>query len=397
MIRASFLALAAAAVAVSSAQAIPLKCDPKFDFNGNGYVEIGNELEVCKLHERSAIFGQFDTNLNGHIDPDEAVVMDRKVRDDSQFIAEIEDAKALLQDKPGIPVEKPKPDTSMKPASASGWQTSTGFLVRKAYDPIGVFSQLDTPLARVSGADVSFTDDFAGGNKVVSASGAVEAYRTWTYSPDGTVLPTGITEGAVHFGAEFNRKINSSSAAHDIDSLTLRAGGEVGIQGPGTVYSFVRGNIFDATDFNFDAHVVGGEAEWEPVYLPAGIGVARKVTGLPVYFRWRPTLHAEYETVLDSGNSATLTQGDNYLFVGPVLTGQLWFADWLERLSLDTTYWAMWDAVGTAQSFQYFDIGANWRLDDIGHVALTAKYRNGRTPKTREQVNDVTLGLTAKF
>jgi hypothetical protein len=390
--------LLAGLMAIASAgPALALTCDPKFDKDRNGRVDKGGELDLCTLHATSEVHRKHDKNLNGRIDPKEAAGIDMGARETDAFITTRGDAMDALGDAAGLtPVKTPgAPAKVEEPVTVeSDW------LLRKAYQPVTIIGKVDD---KAPGAEASFVYDFANDVSIASASGVVEAYRRWTLNPSGLpdgaeiIPPFTITNAAIHGGAEFNRKINSADPSKDIDSLILRGGGEIAIQGPGKEFNLARFNIFDATSFAFETHLIGAEAEFEPVYEDLAIGKFQPLGPLPVYVRWRPILHAEYQSVVDDGGLPALAAAQDYLFAGPVISGELTFGGALERLYFDATYWAMWDALGNADPFQYFTVGANWGLDAEGRVALTARYRDGNLPKTRQAVQDVTLGLTFRY
>ena len=116
-----------------------------------------------------------------------------------------------------------------------------------------------------------------------------------------------------------------------------------------------------------------------------------------MYFRWRPVAHAEFLHVADAGRSATLAAQSDRSYAGAIINAELFFGGPLERLYFDTTYWQMFNLTGGAPGFDYLQVGANWGLDEAGHFALTAKYRTGNLPKTFQKVEDITVGLAAKF
>lgn len=370
-----------------------IKCSPKFDKNGNGVIEDGDELRICILHSTYEHLRKFDSNADGTLDQSEQLALN----DAEEFVTALIDARDIIGGTAGIPVT-PKTDGTKPPDDGKRFVAKNGFMLRSAYEAIGVLTAPKDP-KKASGAQIGYVYNADNDEYTANLSGAVELFQSWRIKPDSTgraTIPPGtLREAAAVVGAEFNRKINSASPAKDINSLTFRAGGEVGIQGWGREdYHFFRSSIFDATDFDFYKQVVGAEFEYQPVYDPWGIGQFKPIMGSPVEYRWRPILHLEYQNVLDAGGSAELAQASDYLFAGPVLTGELSFG---LPLFIDVKYWAMWDLLGNADPFQYLEVGANWDLDKEGHAALTAKYRNGNIPKTRQPVNDVTLGLTVKY
>ncbi|PWW03815.1 hypothetical protein DFR52_101503 [Hoeflea marina] len=377
-----------------------LKCSAKFDINSNGTVEIGKEIDICILHQTSSVHRTFDRNLNGVIDGNELADLEAGVRKSADFVTLSVDTADELGSRRGI---KPQAAAKPEPPSKDRFNTKSGILLRNAYQAPSVILAPTENLAKVAGASFTFSHDRLTDNYTASGTGALMVYGHWDLnglSGFNSEQPPGagnfLTGAAAHVGIEFDRKVNRSNPSRDINSLVFKAGGEAEFGGPYWSH-YIRADLFDSSDFELNSHVIGGSLEYEPVSLDLGIGVARQIGGLPLYYRWRPVAHIEYQHVADTGGSAVLESQPDIAFGGPVITGELYLGGALERLFFNATYWQMFDLGGDIPDFHYFEVGANWGLDEKGHLALTAKYRTGNLPKTRQSVDDITIGLTAKF
>lgn len=395
----------------TSLNARELECSPKFDQNKNGLIDKGREIEVCGMHgggsPSNQVMSMFDSNADGKLDVAEL----KSLYDDARFqsTAEVFDTNEIIGAAPGLrPTVPPTPEKEEE-ENTSRFATKEGIILRNAFQTVGV---LNTPtlasgkrdLSKISGADFSFTNNSLTGEHDISASGALMFFRQQTLAPlkasdnvDYSSLG-GIVGTAIYGGAEFDRKINTANRAAETNSLSLKAGGEVQIRDvQNRIDHYFSGAVFDNTDFDFKAHVLGGQISYQPVSNRLAIGVARKIGSLPVYFRWHPSLRGEYQYVLDDGDRSNLVQSDSYVFAGPVVSATFWFDNFLDNFYIDTNYWYMQDVGAGNQTFTYYDVSGNFNLDPDGHVALTAKYRNGRLPTDRQRVEDFRVGLTAKF
>lgn len=163
---------------------------------------------------------------------------------------------------------------------------------------------------------------------------------------------------------------------------------------------FFRVSGYWKTDSRGDSRIVGGSAEWEPINLNAAIGVARRLLDTPVQFRWSPILHVEAEKVLNAGTLTSVTTGDVYARVGPILSADIFFAQGpLENLVFNFQYRYLWNLAdsGSAKDIHYFQASAAYNLDSTGNIALSATYRDGVTPGNSTQVKDFKTGLTVKY
>ena len=365
----------------------------KYDFNGNGLIDRGIEMEVYVHHLASPILKEFDANLNGVLDPTETQAINTKIESsDALFLArgDVEDklgAESGLKVTAGPSPKKPDPlaDTA-------------GILIRKAYEPISAFN-LPGKLEGAGAATFSYKHDFTSGNDSGTANGIIEAYQHWNVNTDysGDVRALHATRVAVHSGLEFDEKLDQKTPSKEVDILTARAGGELELSGGLFDVQYLRTGIADTTNSSLRSHIGAVELEWEPVVNVAGIGNARRIGDLPNSYRWRPIVHGEYQEVLDSGGNSVLRSQDSVLYLGPIVSGELWIEEGpFAELYVDASYRYLFGLNGS-DDLHYFDIGAGYNLDSAGHFALTARYRRGDTPKGNQQVEDFTIGLGIKF
>ncbi|MCR9134747.1 MAG: hypothetical protein NXI27_02030 [Alphaproteobacteria bacterium] len=368
-------------------------CDSKFDINQNGRIDFGQEIDACTIHKVSETFRTYDTDFNGNLENHELRQIDTKVKNSEKYSKAIVDARALVTTD-GVPLNPDPPDT---PPNKDHFLAQSGFTLRKAYEGGSIWA-LPEYTPKISGAQFTYTHDQHGNNNVFVANGALSFYRRWALNKNRDNQKIPYLNGAIwNIGAVFDYTANRNDPTKETDSLTFKTGGGLSFEG-GKIDHLVSADLFDATDFDTEKQVLGIEFEYEPVSNPLGLGLAKKVKDMPIFYRFRPVLHSEYQFVADAGDSAVLAKAEDHFFVGPILNAELWFSGkYLDRLSLDATYWYQWDALGNADPFDFFQISANYELDQKGHAALTATYRIGNIPKTREAVDDISVGLTTKF
>jgi hypothetical protein len=381
---ATFQSLASAATAPGAA---------KYDLNGNGLVDRGVEMEVYLRHLASPILKEFDTNINGVLDAAEAQAINAQVESSDALVLARVDVEDKLGVDPGLKVIAGPLTSKLDPQA-----DTSGILIRKSYEPISAFT-MPGKFASAGAANFSFKHDFTSGNDSGIASGIIEAYQHWNVNTDysGDIDALRSTRAALHGGIEFDEKLDQKNPSKKLDIITARAGGEVEFSGGLFDAQYWRAGLADTTDSHLDTHVGAVEFEWEPVMNSIGIGNARRIGSLPISYRWRPVVHGEYREVLGSGGDSALHGQDNALFLGPIISTELWVEEGLfAGLYVDASYRYFFDINGT-DDLHYFDIGAGYNLDDAGHFVLNARYRNGHTPKGDQRVEDVTIGLGIKF
>lgn len=364
------------------------------DRNRNSLIERG-ELKVIARHQADPMLRKYDTNCNGRLDPSEL----------EQYYKDLDDKAAIYErhlakkfPKTATPLEQ------VKGAVAPEEEARVGppFLIRDAYSQYSITNP-PTPRNMASGAHFSYTRDLRTQNEILSATGAILGYFYQPYQPDDKsgLYAAGVRSIVAVPGVEFDRKINRNDPSDSVNYLGFRFIGEVETESNGPFTSnYFRTSAYLKSDFGFRSKIAGFDADWEPRNVAIGVGAGHKIPGIPVLFRWQPTVHAEYEKVVEAGNVPKVMTGDEFFRAGPTLQVNFWIiSGFLEGLSLEAQYRYLWTVFGPASEThrQYLQVVAGYPIDKAGNIAVEAKYRNGRTPGNGSEVHDYTLGLSVRF
>lgn len=203
-------------------------------------------------------------------------------------------------------------------------------------------------------------------------------------------------------GFEFDQTRNRSNKKADTDYLAFQIIGEMEVeQAPASLFplQYFRYGGYWKTDSRGESRIGGAFGEWQPYKLEWAIGVAPKVFGTPMQFRWQPIVRFESEKVVNAGPLTNLQTGDFYTRGGPILRADIFFADgYLRNFVFGVQYRHLWsfDRGNADKNIGYFQADATYNLDDAGVFALSATYRDGMLPGNGTRVRDVRGGLTIK-
>jgi hypothetical protein len=379
--------------AIAQGGLVPAPGAHKYDQNHDGFINAGTELTVYIKHKKWPDLAKVDEDLNGRIDPGAELDMYNSNQDADATLAEdILDAKDTIGSTPGFKVTDAEP----KGPDAGIPNVKTGFLLRKVYENISVFSGA-SDYETAAPALLTYTHDRLDDSDLATIAGSLTVYRRWGLGTPFVQGRSRLTAAAINAGIETEAEFRPDLGWADKSSFTARAGGELERQGSWVSTEYYRANAFLTSDYNGSFGRGGVEVEWEPTNTRWAIGVARRLPGTKLSVRWRPVLHAEYQNDF-SGNAPLGFGGQESLLLGPVVSAQAWLDyGFLSRGYLDATYYALFDALEDWRAFDYFEISANYNLDPSRHAALTAKYRVGRTPKVGEEVDEIRVGFGLKF
>lgn len=364
---------------------------------------------------------KFDTNNNGQIDPEEAT---------PAFFSWINRVfmPALASDEPETEtrVETGMPSGVTPQDAAPGFVTVTvtGQLKKEEASAGGAVADTEEPQPNYSHAlllrgDASETFIPSEGESLDNATGAFVSYSndirqsTEEWQVKGALLyPVRFSKGenkeingarltAYTFipSVSFDRKFDSQDEASELDSLTFQVGSEWEVSGgPWFTKQYFRFGPFYATDFGFEAAIVGGEFQYEALNDKWGLGAAVDCFFGRFSCEWGAILQLDVGKTLEVGDKTNLEEDEDFLTLGPELSFTLkpTFKP-LDRLKVNASWYYFEDLSGDSGAADQLTAGISWGLDRNGHVRIRSEYRHGDLPLTRDKITIVTTGLEVKF
>jgi len=381
----AILVLLLSFVAANAAELSPEQAK-RFDTNGDDFVDSEKATVYARhLYDQHNILADYDKNLNGQIDPDELVAINRDL---SNIDREPVSAEVRLRAAEHVPIP-----LMAAPASIEAEVTenvSRAYLREKRID-LGI--DTEKPGSDItSGAAITMANDLDGHQNVVSIEAAAGyLFRKNLSYPEG-YSPGDLALTALSFGPyiEANGDVNSAEsrvAAGFVGQAELLGG----------VFDLQRYSIapYYQTDFRGKSSVYGAEFAWQPYVLDWGLGSIRSAGPLDV--TWRLSFQGDYRYVADAGGTG-LKADDDYGWLGAVISTKIWpFPGTLEhRLFAELEYTYFNDTLGGNHA-SLFQGGVGLNLDDEGSATLNIRYTNGRDYKTVTDKNAIKTALKVKF
>ncbi|HWK97607.1 MAG TPA: hypothetical protein VNR39_19505 [Pseudolabrys sp.] len=274
-------------------------------------------------------------------------------------------------------------------------------IVRDAHAVISL-KQLLEAKKTADGASLSYTRDFQNDNQITALSGAVYLYKDILPEPKDAGLIRPFDRVTWAPGIEFDQQRNGSNPGKNVDYLSPRLVAEFALPGA-TVRQLFRIAGYYNTDSRGQTKVWGGSFEWQPVSNVHHISSGFRISpSLPLGFRFDPIAHFEVEKVAAAGPLTNLNDGDHYFRAGPILQASFWFLDGpqiLQRLTFGAQFRQLWGNAGSGmqKDLRYWQANLAYNLDDNGHAAIKATYRQGDLPGTGQDVRDFKTGLSIKY
>lgn len=373
-------ALAANAAGLSPEQA------KRFDTNGDDFVDSEKVTVYARhLYDQRNILADYDKNLNGQIDSDELIAINRDLTSIDRGAVS---AEVRLRAAERVPI--PLMATPASIEAEVSQNVSRAYLREKRVE-LGI--DTEKPGSDItSGAAITMANDLNGHQNVVSIEAAAGylfrknlPYREG-YNP-GTLALT-----AVSFGPYIEANGDANSAESRV------AAGFVGqAELLGGLFDLQRYSLapYYQTDFRGDSSIYGTAVTWQPYVLDWGLGSIRSAGPLDV--TWGLSFQGDYRYVADAGGTG-LKADDDYGWLGAVISTKIWpFPDALDgRLFAELEYSYFYDILG-GNDASLFQGGVGLNLDEEGNASLNAEYTNGRDYKTETEKNTIKTALKVKF
>lgn len=360
------------------------------------------EWRIYAKHQKER-YKKYDINCDGTLSAAERAAEDR---DDDSDAAEFVHAVERGQ-KEGYQITLNKKGETIPPISASGELSpeikERGiFLLRDSFEDVSIFTRPKSP-QKASGASFSWSRDGTIDNSVWSAQGVMSYAYTWPGTA-GTPGDPYILGFSLAPAIQFNRSANSSAAkkSKDVDFLGFSATSEIGIaDGRGSANYFrVRPNYI--TDFDGEAKSWSIVAEWQPFLDRQPFRLSQPNDLGPIIWQLDPILRLQYAHQLNGSTDPIFNHNDDPLRIGPVLgltiqpTGVFNLPKMFQDSTLFASYQYLTD-VENGDSSYLLKAGVNFNLDEDGHTALKVSYSKGQLEETGNDIDEVKVGLTAKW
>jgi hypothetical protein len=281
----------------------------------------------------------------------------------------------------------------------AGWT----FILRQNWKDLGNAAGAACPgsAAGAQGAQLSFADDLAAGNRVATINGtAAVIYNSVT----GNVPAP--TPYAVSFGAYTTVDDVSNSATSQIKSNvdTLAYGGLLNL---GYVTS-TGGNYFMLRGGAVEDHIkntVAGNAvlDWSPVIYPLYVHYPYHFAsmGIPIITRFDPDLVARYDSITGQGQILAFNNMRDSLRLGPefaltILPDPGYVSGALSRFSALLGY-NVWYETYSRRRLTWFTSSLNYNIDEAGNFGIQGSYNTGQDENTGKWTNIYKIGLSGKI
>jgi len=291
--------------------------------------------------------------------------------------------------------------TGGKPASAVTGPATVivTTLLRQDFTDVHLFSEDPGPAAQAKGAAFSYTSNDGSRNNLGAVHGmaAVVAKYTGGYG-------IGSAPGVLHYSlasyVTMDRLINSGTKISKSSSDTFTGGGsgEIGLDMLGGQHYF-RGRGAAVSDRIADTTSGSAVVEWIPVYRNLNIGSPSSIPlAWPIIYRFSPEIKARYDALPALYNPAVKEYdwriGPQATLVYQMLPGEP-VPSFLQRLSGQTNF--SWLVSDNGRQYRWFESSLMYRIDDAGHVGLTASYKKGQAEDTGATMDIYFAGLSVKW
>lgn len=358
------------------------------------------EWRIAVKHSYIEEFKKFDENCDGVMSPKEISAYEAWKNDITEeavvFIERRIDAgKKVSVSASGAITPEILGKTEPDPMPKTGWVP----FLRDSFEDISIFSR-PKDVKSASGASFSWNRDGTIDNSVWSAKG-VASYAYTTFLPESPFVIGYAFAPAI----SFDRSANSSSAkkSKDTDILSFSATSEIGIASGTGAAQYFRFRPAYVTDFDGRGKSYSLTAEWQP-YLVGGTGFdLSSPNGIgPYVWELDPILRAQYAHELNQSGGPLFDNGDDPMRIGPVLAfsispkGNADLPGWLAKSSFTASYEYLTD-IESGEAYPLFTSAVNFNLDDDGHTALKISYSKGKVEETAQPVDQISVGLSAKW
>jgi hypothetical protein len=340
--------------------------------------------------------------------PDEKAMLERISRDPDARAEAIVRLSKPQQQRAFLPARTVKPvqvaTLPPEPAAVARVKTSSGhseestcagfkFLLRQDWKDIDLLKCPGDP-KDAAGAQISYTDDLAGRNRIWAIDGTAAINYNSLMDPTYWWQPTYTNYGA-YVSVDRSYNTAASQASSNADKLAYGAFVQLGYT-THTLNSFFRFRGGMAEDHIKGTTAASLTAEYIPVYDPLYIHYPTN-SFYGYALRFDPTLFVRYSEVTGSGKVLAFNNSSEALRTGAQAVLRL-----LPGLGETSPFRATWTyawatEVYSGRSLSWFQTDLTYNLDPDGNFALGLTYKNGNDQDTGVFANSYRIGLTGKI
>jgi hypothetical protein len=359
------------------------------------------ELTIYLLHRASPVLAQYDKNLNGRIDPQEAAKISRdaeKALGKGYVAAQRDEALDTLGPRPTIPIDELAQLSPATKADSDASDQPQRLFVRRNRIDLGIagFGANPIPTSDAEGARVAYSFDGLTKTNTWDIDGVasyVIASGDWPDQKYRSGVPT-LTAYAFIPWLGVNRHTSSDPNAARTDKYSTGVDSAFEIYGGpfGGVSYLTLGPSFQ-TDRSSQASIFDFAAHWQPFGI-LGIGTWRTVVP-SVQVTWHAGLDATYRQVNNPG--LFVLPGSEFAWTGGWVQGKLRYrynSDYVFTLS--ATYNRYYDWLNKRDA-GLFSADLAYQIDPQGMTSISFTYKRGRDWTTYARFDLLTAGLNFKL
>lgn len=279
----------------------------------------------------------------------------------------------------------PNPEQS----GCGGWS----YLLRQDFEDFDLY-ECPGPAKKAAGAQISFTDDLAKGNRIWAVNGSAAVVYTSLKDPLEWWQPTYVNLGA--YGS-VNRVFNSGAAfsTSDVDKIGYGGFAQLGFL---TTREF--NNYFRLRGGGAEDHLKGISStnvtfEYLPAYRPWNVHFPVPI-GFGYSIRVDPSLFASYSSVTGDGQILALNSRTEAVRTGAQTAVRL--QPYLNDNPLYATIIYRWsNEAYSGRNISWLQSTVTYNLDKDGFFAIGLTYKNGTDEDTGMFAHVYRLGLTGKI
>jgi len=292
-----------------------------------------------------------------------------------------------------------------KPPSERQYSPCAGFVffLRQDWKDVGnaAGAACPGPAANAQGAQISFANDLAAKNRVVTINGTAAVLYNSITGDVPFPMPYAISVGAYTTVDDVS---NSAAAQLKSNVDTLAYGGlmNLGYTNPvGANYFMLRGGTVE--DHTKNTTSASGILDWSPVVYPLYVHYPFHWAsyGLPVITRFDPDLVGRFDNATGNKQVVAFNNMKDSLRIGPemaltILPDPGYVSGALSRFSILLGY-DVWYETYSKKDLTWFTSSVNYNIDEAGNFGLKGTYNTGRDVNTGTWKNIYTIGLSGKI
>jgi hypothetical protein len=281
----------------------------------------------------------------------------------------------------------------------AGWN----FIVRQNWKDVGsaAGASCPGPAANAQGAQISFADDRAANNRVVTINGTAAILYNSITGDVPAPLPYAVSFGAY---TSVNDVSNSSTSQMKSNLNTVAYGGLLNLgftNSTGANFFMLRGGVVQ--DFVKDTTAANAVLEWSPVVYPLYIHYPYHFAswGVPIIARFDPNLVARFDSATGTNQVLAFNNRRDSLRLGPelaltVLPDPGYISGPMSRFTALFGY-NIWYETYSKKRITWFTSSLTYNLDEAGNFGLTGTYNTGQDENVGKWTNIYTIGLSLKI